>query len=92
MAQASVAAAAGPAAKVTETCSAGATRCQGGYAGKVKPGNNAPAGAQVEVCKAGAWTVQEACDGAKNMGCYAIDDPASNAVVARCASAMAAGE
>jgi len=26
----SVAAAAGPAAKVTETCSAGATRCQGG--------------------------------------------------------------
>ncbi len=82
----------GSAAKVTETCTAGTTRCQGGYAGKVKPGNNAPAGAQVEVCKAGAWTVQEACDAAKNMGCYAIDDPASNAVVARCASAMATGE
>lgn len=76
------------AAKAGEKCTEGATRCQGSYAGKVRPGNNAPAGAQVEVCKAGAWTVQQPCDAAKNLGCYAIDDPATNAVTARCLSAM----
>lgn len=80
------------AAKAGDKCTDGTTRCQGNYTGKVKPGNNAPAGAQVEVCKGGVWTVQEACDAAKNAGCYAIDDPASTTIVARCASAMATGE
>jgi hypothetical protein len=79
-------------AKPAASCKEGETRCEGGYTGEVKAGNNAPAGAQVMICKDGAWALKEACDGAKNMGCYAVEDPATGNEVANCASAFAVGE
>lgn len=81
-----------PAAPAPAACTNGATRCAGTYVGRVRRGNNPPAGAAVEVCRGGAWQVREACNPRRNLGCYAVDDPATGAVVANCAAATARGE
>lgn len=77
----------GPAA-----CTDGATRRAGSYTGRVRRGNNPPAGAVVEVCRGGAWQVREACNARRNLGCYAVADPATGATVANCAAATSRGE
>lgn len=84
-----------PAASATAAapgCAEGAVRCEGIYLGKVKPGNNKPAGARAMGCKAGEWVPTESCDSTKNMGCYVVDDPALGHDAARCLSTFSRGE
>jgi hypothetical protein len=73
-------------------CTEGAVRCEGIYLGKVKAGNNKPAGARAMECKAGEWVPTESCDSTKNMGCYVVDDPALGHDAARCLSTFSRGE
>lgn len=68
------------------------TKCTGTYAGKVRPGNNAPKGAEIVQCRDGAWAPVKTCDATKNIGCYMIEDPGSGAVNATCVSAFSQGE
>lgn len=79
-------------ASAAPACAEGAVRCEGIYLGKVKAGNNKPAGARAMQCKSGEWVPTESCDSTKNMGCYVVDDPASGHDAARCLSTFSRGE
>lgn len=68
-------------------CTEGQSKCTGTYAGEVAEGNNAPAGATVATCKEGSWA-EDPCDASANEGCYAMEDPGSGEIQARCLSAM----
>ena len=76
---------------VAESCTTGASKCVGTYGGEVAEGNNAPAGANVAVCKDGSWS-ETTCDASANEGCYSMEDPATGDMQARCVSAMSMGE